>query len=226
MGSLNQFHLPTPERRLLNLQDAVTALLQLPALATGLIWLNLAVMLTLIVGTNRPGSNTRKVARHVEEIYAGLKVPLRVLDLAQLPVEIFSPTSYADKPISFHPFADAILQSDGLIVVTPEYNGSVPGVLKYFIDMLKFPESFEKRPVCFIGLSAGMWGALRPVEQLQAIFGYRNAWIYPERVFMPQIHGLLDEAGHLKDAEVSGRLKKQAEGYIDFVERLRKIKLG
>jgi chromate reductase, NAD(P)H dehydrogenase (quinone) len=182
-------------------------------------------MLTLIIGTNRPGSNTRKVARHIEEIYAGLKVPLRVLDLAQLPPEIFSPASYADKPTSFHAFAEAILQSAGLVVVTPEYNGSVPGVLKYFIDMLKFPESFERRPVCFVGLSAGIWGALRPVEQLQAIFGYRNACIYPERVFMPQIHSLLDEAGRLKDAELLGRLKKQAEGYIDFVERLQQIKL-
>jgi NAD(P)H-dependent FMN reductase len=182
-------------------------------------------MLTIIVGTNRPGSNTRKVARHIEEIYAELKVPLRVLDLAQLPPEIFSPTAYAEKPKSFHPFADAIWQSAGLVVVTPEYNGSVPGVLKYFIDMLKFPESFEKRPVCFIGLGAGMWGALRPVEQLQAIFGYRNAYIYPERVFMPQINNLLDQSGRLKDAELLGRLKKQAEGYIDFVERLQKIKL-
>src|SRR5437667_12770632 len=115
-------------------------------------------MITLIVGTNRPGSNTRKVAWHVEEIYAGLKVPLRVLDLADMPQEIFSPTSYAEKPKEFHPFADAVLQSSGLHVVTPEYNGSVPGVLKYFIDMLKFPESFERRPVCFTGLSAGIWG--------------------------------------------------------------------
>ena len=41
----------------------------------------------------------------------------------------------------------AVLQAEGLIVVTPEYNGSLPGVLKYFIDMLKFPESFEQRPV-------------------------------------------------------------------------------
>jgi NAD(P)H-dependent FMN reductase len=40
-------------------------------------------MIILIVGTNRPGSNTRKVAAHLEEIYAGLKVPLRVLDLAR-----------------------------------------------------------------------------------------------------------------------------------------------
>jgi chromate reductase, NAD(P)H dehydrogenase (quinone) len=184
-----------------------------------------ACMITLIVGTNRPGSNTRKVARHLEEIYAVLKVPLHVLDLAQMPAEIFSPGSYAEKPKSFQPFSDAVLRSAGLHVVTPEYNGSVPGVLKYFIDMLKFPESFERRPVCFTGLGAGIWGALRPVEQLQAIFGYRNAYLFPERVFLPRINDLLDEAGCLKDPELLQRLKSQAEGFVEFVERLQKIKL-
>jgi NAD(P)H-dependent FMN reductase len=182
-------------------------------------------MVTLIIGTNRPNSNTRKVARHVEEIYAGLKVPLHIIDLAQLPPEIFSPSSYAEKPKSFHHFAETILKSSGLHVVTPEYNGGVPGVLKYFIDMLKFPESFERRPVCFTGLSAGIWGAIRPVEQLQAIFGYRNAYIFPERVFLPGIHNLLDENGRLTDPELLGRLRKQVEGFMDFVECLQKRKL-
>ena len=182
-------------------------------------------MITLIVGTNRPGSNSRKVAAHVEEIYAELKVPLHVLDLAQMPPEIFSPTSYADKPRSFQPFAEAVLNSSGLHVVSPEYNGGIPGVLKYFIDMLKFPESLINRPVCFVGLAAGVWGALRPVEQLQAIFGYRNAFIYPNRVFLPTVNDLLDAHGRLKDAELLDRLKTQAIGFIDFVEKLKAIKL-
>ena len=178
-------------------------------------------MITLISGTNRPNSNTRKVARHLEEIYADLKVPLQVLDLTQLPLEIFAPSSYAEKPKSFQPFSEAVLSSDGLHVVTPEYNGSLPGVLKYFIDMLKFPESFVKRPVCFVGLSAGIWGALRPVEQLQAIFGYRNAHIFNERVFLPGIRDLLDERGRLQDAELIKRLRNQAEGFVDFAKRLK-----
>lgn len=184
-----------------------------------------AAMMTLLIGTNRPGSNTRKVARNIEEIYAGLKIPLHVLDLAELPQEIFAPSSYAEKPKSFQPFSDAILAASGLHVVTPEYNGSVPGVLKYFIDMLKFPESFIHRPVCFTGLGAGMWGALRPVEQLQAIFGYRNAYVFPERVFMPGINGLLDEHGRLNDPELLERLKEQVVGFVEFVERLKQVKL-
>jgi chromate reductase len=185
----------------------------------------LFAMITLIVGTNRPGSNTRKVAAHTESFYAELKVPLHVLDLAKLPPEIFSPASYAEKPKSFQPFAAAVLQSAGLHVVTPEYNGSVPGVLKYFIDMLKFPESFEQKPVCFTGLAAGIWGALRPVEQLQAIFGYRNAHIFPVRVFLPQINNLLDASGKIKDAELLMRLKAQAGGFAGFVEKLKGVKL-
>jgi NAD(P)H-dependent FMN reductase len=182
-------------------------------------------MLNLIVGTNRPGSNTRKVADEVIQIYQDLGVPLGVVDLADLPPEIFNPSSYGEKPGAFQPFADAILGSSGLVVVTPEYNGGMPGILKYFIDMLKFPESFEHRPVCFVGLAAGQWGALRPVEQLQAIFGYRNAFVFPERVFMPGINDLLSDDGKLKDEDLVKRLRKQAAGFIDFVERLKNVKL-
>ena len=182
-------------------------------------------MMTLLVGTNRPDSNTRKIATQVEGIYRTLNVPLRELDLAKLPPEIFSPASYAEKPASFLPFSDGVLAASGLIVVSPEYNGSIPGVLKYFIDMLKFPESFERRPVCFIGLAAGIWGALRPIEQLQAIFGYRNAFVFPERVFLPRVNELLDDKGRLTDPDLLERLRVQALGFIDFVERLRGVKL-
>jgi len=181
----------------------------------------LAAMMTLLVGTNRPGSNTRKVATQIEDIYRALNTPLRVLDLAQMPPEIFNPGSYAEKPAAFKPFSEGILQASGLVVVTPEYNGSLPGVLKYFIDMLEFPESFEHRPVCFVGLAAGMWGALRPVEQLQAIFGYRNAYVFPERVFLPRINSLLDANGRLNDPELVERLREQQKGFMDFVKKLK-----
>jgi chromate reductase, NAD(P)H dehydrogenase (quinone) len=177
-------------------------------------------MIQLVVGTNRPGSNSRKVATQIESIYAGMKIPLGVIDLAQLPESVFRPSAYEEKPPAFRPFADAVLQSSGLVIVTPEYNGGFPGVLKYFIDMLKFPESFERRPVCFVGLAAGIWGALRPVEQLQQIFGYRNAYLYPERVFLPQVNHLLDGKGRFKDEELTQRLRRQAEGFVAFVERL------
>ena len=182
-------------------------------------------MITIVSGTNRPGSNTRKVTAHVEAVYKSLGVKAQLLDLATLPPEIFSPTSYAEKPSGFARFVDQVLGADGLVVVTPEYNGGVPGILKYFIDMLPFPESFDHRPACFIGLSAGTWGALRPVEQLQAIFAYRNAYVYPVRVFIPGIGQLLDGLGRFNNPDLEKRLEHQASGFVGFVEHLRSKKL-
>ena len=178
-------------------------------------------MITLIIGTNRPDSRTKAVALQVKAIYEELKESVNVIDLLELPSEFFSPTAYAKKPATFTSMIDKVLTSDGLVVVTPEYNGSMPGVLKYFIDMLPFPESFELRPVCFIGLSAGASGALRPVEHLQQVFGYRNAHVYPKRIFMPQVHNLLDENGIIKDVDIKERLHKQAEGFSLFTRQLK-----
>jgi NAD(P)H-dependent FMN reductase len=176
----------------------------------------------ILSGTNRPDSNTRKLAEIVAGFHRAAPGTTGILDLAELPPEIFSPASYAEKPASFRErFSDPVLAADGLVIITPEYNGSVPGVLKYFIDMLKFPESFEDRPVCFVGLAAGMWGALRPVEQLQAIFGYRNAHIFPTRVFLAGVGAKIAADGSLNDPEIAARLEAQARGFRTFVAKLR-----
>lgn len=180
-------------------------------------------MITIISGTNRPGSNTRKLTTHVEKAYTSLGVPVQVLDLAHLPADIFLPSSYEKSPASFKPFIDTILAADGIVVVTPEYNGSIPGVLKYFIDMLPFPESFDQRPVCFVGLAAGLWGAMRPAEQLQQIFAYRNGFVFPERVFVPGINNQLSESGKLNPA-MENNLLQQATKFVSFVERVREKK--
>jgi len=177
-------------------------------------------MIVIIAGTNRPGSNTRKVTTHVETVYHSLGVPVQVLDLAEMPLEIFAPSAYEKPPASFKKFKDAILAADGLVVVTPEYNGSIPGVLKYFIDMLPFPESLERRPVCFIGLAAGLWGALRPSEHLQQIFAYRNALVFPERVLLPGVNNLVADDGKLHGV-TEKNLRQQATKFIRFVEQVR-----
>jgi NAD(P)H-dependent FMN reductase len=170
----------------------------------------------IVSGTNRPNSSTLKVARVVERHYHDLGVPAALYNLTDLPAEVFTPEAYAAKPAAFLPVQQRVLDAAGLHVVTPEYNGSFPGVLKYFVDMLKFPESFERKPVAFVGVASGTWGALRAVEQLQLVFGYRNAHVYPDRVFVPAITAKLAPDGALTDAQLNERLARQAGGFAEF----------
>jgi chromate reductase len=178
------------------------------------------IVIEIVSGTNRPDSQTRRIAGLLERLYreAG-ETEVRILDLQKLPQEIFNPSSYAEKPASFQPFCQRILQADGLHIVTPEYNGSFPGVLKYFIDMLKFPESFEHRPVAYTGVAGGIWGGFRAVEQLQLIFGYRNAYNLPERVWIPGIGRKWSEDGTtLNDKPTMDMLRHQISEFRNFVK--------
>jgi NAD(P)H-dependent FMN reductase len=174
----------------------------------------------IISGTNRPGANALKIARIIEAHLKADGVATDFLSLAELPKEVFDGAAYATKPPGMVAIQQRVLDAKGLHVVTPEYNGSFPGVLKYFIDMLKFPESFERKPVAFTGESAGSWGALRSTEQLIQIFHYRNAHVYPERVFIPGIGKALDEQGKLIDPALNDRLAAQARGFAKFAHVL------
>ena len=170
----------------------------------------------IVSGTNRPNSNALKVAHLIESHYGAVGAAVELFSLEPLPPEIFQGSAYAHKPPGMQELQRRVLDARGLHVVTPEYNGSFPGVLKMFIDMLKFPESFDRKPVSFVGESAGLWGGLRAVEQLQMIFGYRNAHVYPDRVFIPGINQKLDPSGRLTDPTIDERLAKQAAGFAAF----------
>ena len=178
-------------------------------------------MITVISGTNRPNSNTRRVAGLVDDMLSQHGEDTVLLDLAELPLEIFADSAYASKPESFAGFQEAVLSTDGVLTVVPEYNGSFPGVLKYFIDMLRFPESLYEKPAAFVGLSAGRWGGLRAVEQLEMIFQYRNAHLFGRRCFIPGITKPLDDSGQFKDPETVDRLRKTALDFAAFCRSLR-----
>src|SRR3954454_6766819 len=180
----------------------------------------------ILSGTNRTGSNTLKIAKLLERHYAAHGTITDFYGMEQMPPEVFMPEAYRTKPPAFVDVQNRVLGAAGLHIVTPEYNGSFPGVLKYFIDLLKFPESFERKPVCFVGVSNGQWGGLRPVEQLQMVFAYRNAYIFPERVFIPAVGQKFDPQGNLTDAALDERLNKQCKGFAEFacrfVEQIRR----
>ena len=180
-------------------------------------------MITIIVGTNRTGSVSAQVAAFVAKVYDELDINNRVLDIADLPPETFSPNAYVEKPPRVVEFTEQILASSGLFVVTPEYNGSMSGALKLFIDMLPFPESFEDRPVSYIGISAGQFGGLRPVEHLQQVFGYRNALNFPRRVFIPGVGSVMKQSGGLEASDYGKRIREQAKSFAEYCKALGKL---
>ncbi len=170
----------------------------------------------IVSGTNRPGSSTLRIARRIEQHYQAAQVRTELLNLEDLPAEIFSPHAYSAKPPAFQAIQQKVLDSAGLHIVLPEYNGSFPGVLKYFIDLLKFPESFEHKPTAFTGVTSGSWGALRAVEQLQLVFGYRNAHVFPERVFISAVSQKFPSDAPPTDQALDDRLARQARNFAQF----------
>ena len=179
-------------------------------------------MIVILTGTNRESSLSSAFTNSIQQIYKDLNIDCKVLNLSDLPCETFSPIAYSSKPKKVLEFTDHILNSSGLVIVVPEYNGSFPGALKLFIDLLPYPDSFEKRPVCYVGIASGQFGALRPVEHLQQVFGYRNAYNFPNRVFVPAVHNVATGNDGIIDAGIKDRLVNQAELFIKFCRSLGK----
>ena len=173
----------------------------------------------IISATNRPQSNSRKIAGLLQQIYKGLNCRAEIISLMEVPFQTLIAKPYPNTlPQEVQTIVAKLDESESLTIVCPEYNGSFPGIMKFFIDHWSYPKTFEYRPVCFVGLG-GRFGGLRAVEQLQQIIGYRNAFIYPQRVFLQNIEDLLKNS-RLADQPLLDLLKKQAEGFLSFISAL------
>jgi chromate reductase, NAD(P)H dehydrogenase (quinone) len=178
----------------------------------------------VISGTDRADSNTLKISKYIQSLYKEAGEEVDLIDLREIRGELATGPHYgAHQPSSLQSEIDKVVQSDGLIVVCPEYNGSMPGILKYYIDHMKFPDAFEYRPVAFVGLG-GMFGGMRPVEHLQQVFGYRNAFIYPQRVFLINVQKVVKD-GILGDPLMRDLLKAQVTGFQKFCKALKDAKI-
>ena len=179
--------------------------------------------ITLVAGTNRPQSMTRRVTQHIHSELTQLlsgQNSIETVDLLDLPSDAFLPKSYAAKPPSFAAFENLMLHTDGILFVIPEYNGGAPGALKYFIDLLPFPQCLKGKPCSFVGLSSGRFGALRAVEQIEAVCHYRNAILFPERTFIPFAEKALTTDGVPIDEGTKKVLRQQLEHFVAFVKKL------
>lgn len=171
----------------------------------------------ILSSTDRPGSNALKVANYVSGLM-DKEIENEVFSLQDFPFGDVVGGRYGKEIESVNQFNDSFLDADGFLFVVPEYNGGFPGVLKLFFDYLPFPKALEKQPVSLIGEAAGSFGALRAIEHFQGILGYRNALLYPERIFIKDVKNTFDENEGLNSDQLQKLLEKQIKGFAEFVK--------
>ncbi|MDZ7720481.1 MAG: NAD(P)H-dependent oxidoreductase [Balneolaceae bacterium] len=173
----------------------------------------------ILSATDRPNSNALKVAGYANQ-FLSKKATTRIFSLKDFPIRDVAGGKYNDKPQSVEEFNEKFLSADGFVFVIPEYNGGFPGILKLFYDYLPFPKAFNKSPICLIGEAAGAFGALRPVEQFSQLLIYRQAHIFPERIFIQRVNDSFDEEEGLISEKMQKLWEKQLNGFPDFVEKI------
>lgn len=125
-------------------------------------------------------------------------------------------------PDAVEALKDAIAASDGLLIATPEYNNSIPGVLKNAIDWLSRPPSdikrvFHGRPVALIGASAGGFGTILSQNAWLPVLRTLRADFWSEgRLLVSRAGDVVDENGEIVDEKVRGQLRVFVEGFVEF----------
>ncbi|NGP87590.1 NADPH-dependent FMN reductase [Fodinibius halophilus] len=178
--------------------------------------------LQIISGTDRPGSNALRVSKYIQKKYREEGVDTGIIDMQNFPVDQVAGGKYGEELPEVEAFVSRAVTADGLVIVCPEYNGGYPGILKLFIDYFPFPGSLEKKPIALVGEASGAFGALRAVEQLQQVLGYRHAHIFPERVFIPRVTENFDDETGINDDFQQQLLMAQVTGFPQFVRDLNK----
>jgi chromate reductase len=181
-------------------------------------------MILVIHGTNRKESLSKPVSEFVfnylKENYSG---QVELLDLAEIPIESFdsgsmyhpdliSPTIMSIKKQLINP-------AQKMIFISPEYNGSIPGILKLFIDACSITEAklaFHHKKAFLIGVASGRSGNLRGMDHLTGILMYMNMIIYPNRLPVSRIENLLAEKVTLTDTDTQHAITKLLNEFILF----------
>jgi len=123
---------------------------------------------------------------------------------------------------------DAIANADGLLLVTPEYNNSVPGVFKNAIDWLSrppadIPRVFGGKPVALMGASPGGFGTILSQNAWLPIVRTLGAELWSEgRLLVSRAHTILNEDGTISDPKVAEQLRSFLQGFATFVRSQQK----
>ncbi len=167
--------------------------------------------ITIVSGTDRTNANSLKIARIAAKKLHDDGASVRVIDLGA--ADAFSSAS-----------KEQISKSDGLLFVTPEYNGGMPGILAKFIEEIKIPDGM---PSGFIGDSAGDRGGVNPVEQLTQVLQEEPHRVLPygQKVYISRVGSKIapDGTNFLTDPndKTSAILEGALNGFLNFTSRIR-----
>jgi chromate reductase len=181
-----------------------------------------SITITGIAGSLRRGSYNAAVLRTAQALApAGLRIePCEIGDIPLYNEDVRA----AGFPPAVEKLRTRIKQSDGLLIVTPEYNYSVPGVLKNAIDWASRPpeQPFDGKPIGIMGASAGAMGTGRAQYHLRQCFVYLNGLVMnrPE-VMIPSAQNKFDAEGNLTDEATRGFITAHLTAFKAWVERFR-----
>ena len=152
------------------------------------------LLIPVILGTARQGRESEHAARFVfEQIKKRAGVETEFIDVRSLPMKLDDAGEQMKDP----KFASTIERCDALIIVTPEYNHSYPGLLKHALDMCL--KEYIHKAVGICGVSAGPLGGARVIESLLPVMRELGLVTIFEDVNFGKIGSLFDERGNLLD---------------------------
>lgn len=166
-------------------------------------------MITIIAGTDRVGSNTKKIAEAYSKILLQKNVESKILGLDE--VEVYKRNEeFATMEKAY------LLAADKLIIVLPEYNGSFPGILKLMIDNTDVKNVWPNKKILLAGVSTGRAGNLRGMEHLTGVLLYLKANVYHNRLPLSVVHTLINDNGLLSDEGTINTLTAQVDEFLLF----------
>lgn len=124
------------------------------------------------------------------------------------------------RPPAVQHFRDAVDAADGVLIATPEYNSSIPGVLKNALDWLSRPlleSPLRNKPAAVIGASTGMFGAVWSQAETRKVLSAIGARVLDTELPVPTAHEQFTETGRLSDAELEQELVSALTALTDAV---------
>ena len=176
--------------------------------------------IVVIVGSIRKESFTLKIANALARLApASLK-----LDLVTLHgISFFNQDLEANPPADWLAFREKIQKSAGVLFVTPEYNRSIPGILKNAIDVASRPygkSSFLGKPTGIISNSPGPLGGVSAAKQLQNILpGISGPIMGQPETYLNAIGDAFNDKGELVKEPVQKILQQYLDAFAAFVEK-------